>query len=101
MKKILAFVLSLMLLVGCVACAFAYDSETAKESVVRIVAYYTFTDPNYPALYGLAGVATGSGFAIGNDSKDVRFIATAGHVTMHNVESKVFIRPVILPRSTS
>jgi len=89
MKKILAFLLSLILLVGCAACAFAaYDVNTAKESVVRIVTYFTVTDPNYPELMGLSSYATGSGFAIGEvDSKDIRYVATAAHVVMHNIES--------------
>ena len=46
MKKFLAIVLTLMLLVCSAATALAdkYDINTAKSSVVRIVTYFTVTD---------------------------------------------------------
>lgn len=90
MKKILSFVLILMLLVGCAVSAFAvtYDINTAKSSVVRIVTYYTVIDENYPDLIGLQSYAIGSGFAIGKaGDTSCRYIATAGHVVMHDPDS--------------
>ncbi len=89
MKKILAFVLTLMLLVCSASAALAdkYDINSAKGSVVRIVTYFTVTDENYPELLGISSYTTGSGFAIGVPGEPVKYVATAGHVTMHNVES--------------
>ena len=89
MKKILAFILSLVLLVSCASFALAdYDINTAKSSVVRIMTFYTVIDTNYPQLLGQQGYVTGSGFAIGKvDDKEVRYIATAGHVVLHHLWS--------------
>lgn len=90
MKRILSFVVTLMLLVCSVAVAFAvtYDINTAKGSVVRIVTYYTVIDENYPDLVGTQSFSVGSGFAIGEvGSTSCRYVATASHVIMHNVES--------------
>ena len=88
MKKVLAFLLAMALLVCCaVSASAAYDINTAKNSVVRIVTYFTVTDDNYPALKGISSFVTGSGFAIGMPGEKVQYVATAGHVIMHNVES--------------
>ena len=88
MKKVLAFLLAITLLICTSVTAFAaYDLNTAKSSVVRIVTYFTVIDDNYPALKGLQSFTTGSGFAIGMPGEKVSYVATAGHVIMHNVES--------------
>lgn len=88
MKKILAFLLTLTLFVCCAVSALAaYDINTAKNSVVRIVTYFTITDESYPELLGRQSYVAGSGFAIGVPGEKIGYVATAGHVTMHNVES--------------
>ena len=90
MKKVLSFVLILMLLVCSTVSAFAvtYDINTAKSSVVRIVTYFTVTDENYPDLVGLQSVSVGSGFAIGKaGDTSCSYVATAGHVVMHDPDS--------------
>ncbi len=90
MKKVLSFVLILMLLVCGTVSAFAanYDINTAKSSVVRIATIYTVTDENYPDLIGKQGIATGSGFAINTVGEtSCSFVATAGHVVMHNPDA--------------
>lgn len=90
MKKILAFLLSLMLIVCGILPAFAadYNINNAKSSVVRIVTYYTVTDENYPALKGVQMYSIGSGFALGMaDDTQARYVATAGHVIKHDPKS--------------
>ena len=90
MKKVLSFVLILMLVVCSAVSAFAvtYDINTAKSSVVRIVTYFTVTDENYPDLVGLQSVSVGSGFAIGKaGDTSCSYVATAGHVIMHDPDS--------------
>jgi len=91
MKKILAFVLSMMLLIVAAfpAMAAGYNLETAKESVVRVITYCTVTDDAYPGLKGETFFSVGSGFAIGDiNGNSVKHIVTAGHVIMHNVTSE-------------
>lgn len=81
MKKILAFLLTLMLTACFAAAAFAaYDINTAKSSVVRIVTFYHFIDDRVPSLQGQYGYGLGSGFAIGIPGEKIRYVATAGHV---------------------
>ena len=90
MKKILAILLALMLVVCNLAVAFAasYTIDTAKSSVVRVVTHFT-VDPGADSPYAGAEVyATGSGFLVGDINADkASYIVTAGHVIMHNVES--------------
>lgn len=81
MKKILAFLLALMLTVCCTVSAFAaYDINTAKGSVVRILTLYTIVDERVPSLQGQTGFGIGSGFAVGIPGEKIRYVATAGHV---------------------
>lgn len=89
MKKILAFLLALMLTVCCAVTAFAaYDLNTAKGSVVRIVTLYHFIDERTPdALKDKQWVGLGSGFAIGIPGEKIRYIATAAHVINRYIDS--------------
>lgn len=87
MKRILAFLLTVMLLVCIAASSFAaYDINTAKKSVVRILTSYHVIDDRVPNLQGAQGYSIGSGFAIGVPGEPVRYVATAGHVVMRNME---------------
>ena len=91
MKRILAFLLIAMLLVCSAVPVWAesaYDINTAKNSVVRIMTVATVTDENYPSLLGLQYVALGSGFVIkANNDADAQYVGTAAHVILHNVDS--------------
>ena len=89
MKKILTLLVAIMLLVSTAVTAMAaYNIDTAKQSIVRIMVLYTIDDPN-AAGYGSGTMAAlGSGFAVGDvDDSSVEYIMTAGHVVMHNAES--------------
>lgn len=89
MKKVLAILLSVLLILCSIAPAFAsYDINTAKSSVVRIVVNVTVDDPNAGALLGATGWTYGSGFALGEPGDaTIEHIATAAHVTMHWIDS--------------
>ena len=88
MKKILAFLLTLMLTVCIVTSSFAaYDINTAKKSVVRILTVYHVIDERVPKLKDAVGFGVGSGFAIGVPGQPVRYVATAGHVVNRWLES--------------
>lgn len=92
MKRFLVLVMAVMLLVANVAVAFAagaYDIDTAKKSVVRIVTEFHI-DPAYnsqvdPVFANGVITITGSGFAVGDyESDKVQNFVTAAHVTLHN-----------------
>ena len=91
MRKILAFVLALLMMTACALSAQAattYNLETVKESVVRIGVNYVVVDETYPELTGAQGWSLGSGFFVGDiNDPNVRYIVTAGHVVMHNITS--------------
>ena len=88
MKKVLAFLLTLMLMVCIVSSSLAaYDINTAKKSVVRILTVYHVIDDSVKDLQGVYGYSLGSGFAVGKLGEPVRYVATAGHVVMRNLDS--------------
>ncbi len=91
MKKVLAFLLTVILITGLMGSALAagYNIDTAKSSIVRIHTIFVVDDvllSNTP-FFGVTGHAYGSGFAIGELDKDtVEYIVTAGHVLMHHLD---------------
>ncbi len=90
MRKILALFLTVLLLTACVVSAQAatYDLNTAQESVVRLVVEFQVVDPDFPGINGASGVATGSGFFVGDiNDPNVQYIVTAGHVVGHDINS--------------
>ena len=88
MKKVLAFLLTLMLMVCITATSLAaYDINTAKKSVVRILTVYHVIDEKYPEYRNAMGYGVGSGFALGVPGEPVRYVATAGHVVNRYLDS--------------
>ena len=88
MKKVLAFLLTLMLLVCIAATSLAgYDINTAKKSVVRILTVYHVIDERYPEYRDAIGYGVGSGFALGVPGEPVKYVATAGHVVNRYLNS--------------
>lgn len=88
MKKVLAFLLTLMLMVCIVTSSLAaYNIETAKNSVVRILTVYHVVDDRYAEYTDAYGYSLGTGFAIGTPGQPVRYVATAGHVVNRYLDS--------------
>ncbi len=95
MKKVLAFLLTIMLLTSCMAPAFAadnkygYNIDTAKSSIVRIRTVFVVDDPAILNMgLTISGEAYGTGFAIGDLEKNtVEYVVTAAHVLMHFLDA--------------
>ena len=88
MKKFLAFLLTLMLMVCIATSSLAgYDINTAKKSVVRILTVYHVIDERYPEYRDAMGYGVGSGFALGVPGETVKYVATAGHVVNRYLDS--------------
>ena len=102
MKKLTAFILSiLMLLCAAIpAIAAGYDLNEAKKSVVRIVTEYTVVDTS-SVEYGKTFYGTGSGFCIGKlEDKTVDYVVTAAHVAMRNLDSGTMSVPTTVTKKT-
>lgn len=103
MKRILVWLLVVMLAVANVSVAFAadYSLDTAKSSVVRVAVYFE-VEPEYRDVVHPACrtemLSTGSAFAVGEyGSTKVQYFVTAAHVTMHNDPQNPTATTALLP----
>ena len=69
--------------------------QNVEQSVVRILTAYHITDERFSEYINVSGYNVGSGFAIGVPGEPVNYVATAGHVVMHNLESGNVMEPTV------